>query len=344
MKVIVVTTIFPFVNGGAEYLATSLTQALTGAGHQVERFNLPFSSDYTTILQETLAFRLLDFSGAGDRLIAIRTPSYAVQHHSKVVWFIHHHRQAFDLWGTPYQDVPANAIGEGYREAFRSVDNTALREAQAVYANSRRVRDRLREFNQIDAPVLYPPLVPDHGHFCSGYGDYILCPGRLTGHKRQQLCIEAMRLTRSPVRLVVAGPPDCPEDLHRVQQATAAAGVSEKVTIIGRWIDERDKIDLFANALAIAYVPYDEDSYGYISLEAAHSRKAVVTCADSGGLLEFVEDGVNGYVADPAPSALAVAFDRMWDRATARRLGAAAFDKHSALGISWERVTEALLA
>ena len=34
------------------------------------------------------------------------------------------------------------------------------------------------------------------------------------------------------------------------------------------------------HALAVAYVPDDEDSYGYPSLEAAHARKAVLTASD----------------------------------------------------------------
>ena len=344
MKIVVVTTIFPFVTGGAEYLAGSLTHALSTAGHQVELFNLPFSYDYRTIIQEAMAFRLLDFSGAGDRLIAIRTPSYVVQHHSKVVWSIHHRWQNFDVWGTPCRDVPSDPIGEGYRDAFRSVDSTALREARSVYANSHSTRRRLREFNQIDADVLYPPLPADHGHFCSSYGDYIFCPGRVTAHKRQQLCIQAMRLTRTPVRLIVAGPPDCPEDLDGLQQSVSSAGVTDKVVIMGRSIQAREQIDLFANALAIAYVPDDDDSCGYAALEAAESHKALVTCTDCGGLAEFVEDGLTGYIADPQPASLASCFDRLWDRNTARRMGEAAFERRSALGISWERVMEKLLA
>ena len=39
-------------------------------------------------------------------------------------------------------------------------------------------------------------------------------------------------------------------------------------------------------ALAVAYAPLDED-YGYVSLEAMLSSKAVVTCADSGGPRDF---------------------------------------------------------
>jgi glycosyltransferase involved in cell wall biosynthesis len=46
---------------------------------------------------------------------------------------------------------------------------------------------------------------------------------------------------------------------------------------------------------AVLFAPYQED-YGYVTLEAFLSRKPVITARDSGGTLEFVEDGVNGYV------------------------------------------------
>ena len=54
----------------------------------------------------------------------------------------------------------------------------------------------------------------------------------------------------------------------------------------------------------MALLPWDED-YGYVSLEAMLSSKAVVTCSDSGGPLEFVEDRLNGLVCEPGPAAVA---------------------------------------
>src|SRR5690242_21322023 len=53
-----------------------------------------------------------------------------------------------------------------------------------------------------------------------------------------------------------------------------------------------------------------------ISLEAMLSSKALITCSDSGGPLEFVRDGVTGYVADPTAQAMAAAMDR--DRKSTR--------------------------
>lgn len=343
MRVIVATTVAPFVLGGAEYLTDSLCDALRAAGHMVERFNLPFHPDYHTMLEQMTALRLLDLSGYGDRLIAIRTPSYLVRHHSKVVWFIHHHRPAFDLWGTEYQDVPANPRGIGYREAFRSADNLALRESDAVFVNSHRMAERVREYNDLETEVLYPPLRQDNGLFAASYGDYILCPGRLFAHKRQHLCVEALRYAKTPVKLVLAGPCDSPEYLSMLEKTASEGNLADRISIFSRWLDEDEKSELYANALAVAYVPHDEDSYGFVTLEAARSRKAIVSCTDAGGLLEFIEDGVSGFLAAPRPEELAACFDRLWDRPTARRMGRAAFDRLSTLNISWDRVLARLL-
>ena len=89
------------------------------------------------------------------------------------------------------------------------------------------------------------------------------------------------------------------------------------------------------------YAPFDED-YGYVTLEAFLARKPVVTARDSGGTLEFVEDGVNGFVCDPDPAALAGAFSRLSDdRARARALGDAGYDR--AALVTWDGVIEKLV-
>src|SRR5439155_21755762 len=108
-------------------------------------------------------------------------------------------------------------------------------------------------------------------------------------------------------------------------------------------ISEDAKMDLFAAALAGAYPAFDEDSYGYTTLESACARKPIVTCTDSGGTLELVRDGIEGLVVPPAPHALAEAFDVLYsDRERARTLGEAARDRLENLGISWPHVVHRL--
>src|SRR3954470_10352492 len=100
MRVIVTSTFIPFVQGGSTVIFDSLVEALTAAGHEVEPILIPFHSHPAEMLSQMLAIRLLPMSEEADRVIAIRTPSYLVRHAHKRVWFIHHHRGAYDLWGT----------------------------------------------------------------------------------------------------------------------------------------------------------------------------------------------------------------------------------------------------
>ena len=110
-----------------------------------------------------------------------------------------------------------------------------------------------------------------------------------------------------------------------------------------RWISEQEKVDRLAPALAVAYLPKDEDSYGYCSLEAAHARKAVLTTTDSGGVRELVDDEINGFVVAADPLALADAMDRLYrDRARSERMGVANQHRLTELGIDWPTVIEKL--
>src|SRR5437867_6144012 len=105
-------------------------------------------------------------------------------------------------------------------------------------------------------------------------------------------------------------------------------------------VDDAEVIELYANALAVVFPPFDED-YGYVTLEAFLSRKPVITTTDAGGPLEFVVDGVNGYVCPPEPEALGAAIARLGaDRAHAARLGEAGYDR--ARTITWTGVVERL--
>jgi len=68
-------------------------------------------------------------------------------------------------------------------------------------------------------------------------------------------------------------------------------------------------VKLYSNALAVFFAPIDED-YGFITLEAMQSGNLVITCNDSGGPLEFITDGRNGFVLEPNPEVIAEKIDR----------------------------------
>jgi glycosyltransferase involved in cell wall biosynthesis len=110
-----------------------------------------------------------------------------------------------------------------------------------------------------------------------------------------------------------------------LERLAAELGVTDRVSFAGR-LSEGELIDRLATCRAVCFPPLQED-YGFVTVEAFASRKAVVTCRDSGGPAELVQDGVNGLVCDPTPEALGRAMRLLADDpALAERLGSAAFD------------------
>jgi glycosyltransferase involved in cell wall biosynthesis len=229
------------------------------------------------------------------------------------------------------------------REAIIKTDNTYLSQVRKIYTNSEVTSKRLKTFNGIDSTVLYPPLLESAHFTCAEYGDYVFFPSRITQSKRQHLVVEAMRYVTSGTRLIVAGKTEAPEDLARMEKVIQAHRLSSRVTIIDRFISEKEKADLFSRALGCVYIPYDEDSYGYVTLESYHARKAVITCDDSGGTSLVVKNGATGFVVPPQPKAIADAIDRLAsDKRKAQAMGEAGYDLMGQLHISWDHVITSL--
>jgi glycosyltransferase involved in cell wall biosynthesis len=344
VKVILATSTAPFVHGGAGLLVDWLQEALVARGHEVDTFHIPVDTTARRLPAQLVGLRLWDFTGHGDRLIAVRTPSYLIRHHSKVVWFLHHHRPAYDLWDT-HRDVPDDGAGEEFRRMMLTSDEVALGEAHALFTNSKRVSDRLRHYNGLESEVLYPPLGEGVPAQPGPFSDTLVYVSRVTAHKRQLLAVQALAHTTTPVRLAIGGTDGGSGESDRIRGAIARLGLADRVDFYDEVITDEHKRDLFAGSLGVVYIPEDEDSYGFVGLEAAAAHKPVVTTTDSGGVHELVTDGVNGLVTPPTPQGLAGAFDALWqDRSSAQRMGAAHADRLGELNLSWDHVVERLLA
>src|SRR3954470_15287233 len=349
MRVIVATVRTPFVFGGAEVLANELIQALLAAGHEAELVNLPFSNDKANrIPDQMLACKLTPLemvSGTKvDRLIALKFPAYLIPHPNKVVWLMHQYRQAYDLWDHSLSDLRNSPQGTVLREIIQRADAQMCAEIKALFTLSQNVTDRVRRFWHVDStPLHHPPANVDAFHCATEPQEYLFFPSRICGNKRQELALRALALTRNPVRLKFAGAPDTPAYGERMTRLARELRVHSRVDWLG-FISEDEKRDAYARSLAVLFPPFDED-YGYITLEAMLSSKAVITCDDSGGPLEFVSPRKTGLVTKPTPAALAEALDELWrDRSLAAKLGRAGRENYERLGLSWSEVVKKLLA
>jgi glycosyltransferase involved in cell wall biosynthesis len=314
-----------FVRGGAETHAASLVKALQEAGHETELVQIAWkwypSTELTHAMAVWRSFDITESNGLKvDVAITLKFPAYLAIHERKIVWLIHQHRSAYELWDHPLGDLRPQEGSEGVREMIQQADRTALGEAKALFANSHNVRSRLWDSLRIPAEVLYHPsaamsalLEREPGEL----GDYIFYPSRLEPLKRQSLVIDAMKHVGSPISLVLVGRGP---DEQALREQVARRGVGDRVRFEIGVSDER-LFELYEGALGVYNGPLDED-YGYVTLEGFAARRPVVTLTDSGGPLEFVTEDQTGLVVEPEPSAIAAAFDRLYsDRSAARLMG-----------------------
>ncbi len=334
MDVVVCGAQKPFTRGGAELHQENLVQAIVAAGHRAELVRLPVAWERGRLFDSPLAWRCTPVDA--DMVIATNFPSYYVRHPRKVVWLFHQHRGAYDAADTQWSDFGLDDDSLEDQRLLTEWDNRALDEAERVYTTSRVVAERLRRYNGLHGKPLYHPP-PLHEQLRQGpFGDYVFCPTRLDANKRPHLLIDAMNHCEG-VRAVVAGRGELFDDLLMRAQRD---GLPERVELRG-FVSDDVLIELYAGALAVVYAPFDED-YGYVTLQAFLAGKPVITARDSGGVLEWVEDGVTGFVTDGSPEAIGAAVMRLAnDRELARRLGAAG---HAAIaGLSWPPVVQELL-
>ena len=344
MKIALCSSFVPFLYGGYHNIVDWLQAMLQEQGHQVEKIYLPEVDAPDLLFQQMMAYRWVDLESA-DRVICFRPQAHLIPHRHKILWFIHHIRVFYDLWDSPYRGCPDDLKHQGFRDALHQADDAALREAKAIFTNSTVVSDRLKHYNRINSEVLYPPVFQPERFYCEGFNDEIVCICRVEHHKRQHLLVEALAHTQTPVRLRLLGTSSGDSYPHDLSHKISELGLDQRIFFENRWISEDEKVAQLAHCLAAAYLPLEEDSYGYPSVEASHASKPILTTSDSGGVLELVQDGVNGYVTEPTPQALAIAMDRLYiNRTQTEVMGKNARDRLSALGISWSHVLERLLA
>ena len=344
-NVIITTTQVPFVSGGAESMVAGLAAAFRREGYNAETVALPFKwYPPAEIVNNVLAWRLLDLTESNgtrvDLLVGTKFPAYCAAHPRKVMWLMHQHRSAYNLSGTPFDDLLTHPDGARVSTLVPNCDEQFIPEARKVFTISKEVSARLLGYNRIESEPLYhpPPLAE---RLVSGEaGDYAFYPSRVEAQKRQTLLVEAMRHVRTPVRAGIAGAGAALADCRALANELR---VADRVELRGFVADE-ELIGLYANALAVCFLPFDED-YGYVALEAMYAGRAVVVAGDGGGAKEFVADGENGFVVEPDARALAARLDELYrDRALARRLGARGREKVAGLNLSWPNVVGRLVS
>lgn len=370
----------PYQLGGTEKSLWLLREALGELEDcQAELVKLPFREDnFADILDGYERFSSLDLRHF-DMLITTKYPAWMADHPNHVVYMYHPLRGLYDLYwrsgapktldpvpapladlvallSTPNPDrgmlpqlfemcrratqiksLPAtlfNLPGPLLAAVVHFMDRIALspKNIRGFYALSRTVAEREGYFPEgVDVGVLHLP--PGLAGLHEGRFDYFFTASRLTTNKRIDLLVEAMRHVKTGISLKIAG---TGPELAALQ---ALAARDRRIEFVGA-VTERELAEYYANALAVPFVPEEED-YGLITQEAFASGKPVITTTDSGGPTELVQDGKNGLVVPPTPEALGAALESLAvNPALARRLGQAAANDVA----SWKNVATGLVS
>lgn len=202
--------------------------------------------------------------------------------------------------------------------------------ADGYLANSRVVRDRMRQTYGIDATVLPAPHAMDPAArqdpvaALDGWSDYHLVVSRLLPYKNVDAAVEAFR--DLPERLVVVG--------HGPLRRSLERRLPDNVRLLSDLTDAQLRW-VYAHSRALV-APSLED-YGLTPLEAAAYGKPTLALG-AGGYLDTVVPGTTGlFFQHPTPmeirAAVLAARDRQWSAAAIRdhatRFGEPAF--HAAL-------------
>jgi len=336
----------PFVRGGAEELASHLCARLNSTpGVTAELLRVPFSwQPFERLADEIFLNRPLQLSNV-DRVIGLKFPAYLIPHENKVLWVLHQFRQAYDLRERGESNIPETPAGERIRELIRCADAEAFSGCRRIFTLSKTTQERLKRYNGIEASVLIQPLnYPELFTDC-GDGGYLFAGGRINSGKRQHLIVEAMAKTKSGVRLVVAGPPDTPEDANRLKDMVRRLKLEDRVTLDLGYHPLAKIADYVNHARACAYLPVDEDSVAYVTMEAASASKPVITLTDSGGVLQLVLNGETGCVASPETKSIAEAIDLLCsDADRSAKMGRAARRLWDSFEVTWPNTIEKLLS
>jgi glycosyltransferase involved in cell wall biosynthesis len=340
---LVCETQVPFVRGGAELLVEQLVAELRARGVVADRVSLPFKwYPKDEILPHAAAWRMLDLSESNGRpvdlVIGTKFPTYFVRHPQKVCWLVHQHRAVYELCGTSYADFEHTERDVALRDRIMALDEQMLGECVALYTISQTVTSRLHTYSGLaSTPLYHPPLLAPRLQ-AGPYGSYVLSVARLERNKRVELTVQAVQHFPTNITLVVVGDGTHRSDVERIAEET---GVADRVQFVGA-VSDTELVELYRDALALIYVPFDED-YGLVTLEAFLAEKPVITANESGGTLEFVQDGVNGCVVAAESTEIAAAVARLAaDRTLASAMGHNG--REIAARISWDDVVERLVS
>ncbi len=166
----------------------------------------------------------------------------------------------------------------------------ALKKIDVDIANSKNIKKRMLKYTGFDVDYVLPPPIVEKFKYIKD-GDYFLSYARVDEHKRVDLIVKAF--ARMPdKKLIVAS------SGSEIEKVKKLAEPYKNIDILG-WVSDERLVDLVGSALAVIYIPINEDA-GMTQLEANLAGKPVLGVYE-GGLKETIIEGKTGIFVPSNP-------------------------------------------
>lgn len=226
---------------------------------------------------------------------------------------------ALGLRGCAHSWNPRGRVGD-YRFMSRLVG--LLGEVDVALAYSSAVLRNLRA-NGIDAAEIAPFAPGDGDVYPPGLEDRVLFVGRVTRQKGLGQLIRAVELIEHSTLDV------CGDGWWRptAEKLVDRIGIGDRVRFLG-WLDDAELQRAYEHAAVVAVPSVWPEPFGIVGLEAMARGRAVVA-SRTGGIPDWLVDGVTGVLTEPGDvGALASALRTLLaDRELRTRMGAAGAER-----------------
>lgn len=165
---------------------------------------------------------------------------------------------------------------------LRRWDIKGSRYVDIFIANSKTVKKRIFDAYGASAQVIYPFMsnIYFEEELKSDPGGYFITLGTLTPYKKNDLVIEAIKLTDAKLKIIGDGP-----DRNRLESMS-----NEQIEFMG-YVSEQQKVELIKNAKALIF-PHEED-FGIFAIEVMALGVPVIAY-NKGGASETVKKDISG--------------------------------------------------
>jgi glycosyltransferase involved in cell wall biosynthesis len=175
---------------------------------------------------------------------------------------------------------PVRSALKTYKEKLKTWDLEAVNRVDKFVANSKAVQERIKNYYNREAEVIYPPvsttaeLLPKKGR------EFFLVGGRIISYKKFDLVVQAFNKLNLPLKVFGTGP--------WLGQAKHQA--NKNIEFQGP-VSESEKFQLFSQAKA--FINPQVEDFGITAVEAMHMGTPVIAY-QAGGALETIQDGLTG--------------------------------------------------